>query len=297
MDVFVDVLDGSGDRRDKTEDSGGSDDVQLLMETEEQEALSLTLDVNGQYQFRADNGPASITYRVVHVTPNDDGQPQIISGLASNQAVLHGLANGSQMSEDSRLTETRLAYVPAAVTGIETRQGLNAANATTSSSVSPSTGPFFVMMAPSDVLQSSQQRTIMPRLATAVKTEKVGRVSRDDRRRATHNEVERRRRDKINCWILQLGRLVPEFSVDQLKQGDIGLQSKSVVLSKACEYILELQNAHKELSSRMKDAERCKNDLEHLQQSCEELKRENDLFRAHLQERGIAEDQLNDLPL
>lgn len=44
------------------------------------------------------------------------------------------------------------------------------------------------MMAPSDVLQSSQQRTIMPRLATAVKTEKVGRVSRDDRRRATHNE-------------------------------------------------------------------------------------------------------------
>lgn len=29
--------------------------------------------------------PASITYRVVHVTPNDDGQPQLISGISSNQ--------------------------------------------------------------------------------------------------------------------------------------------------------------------------------------------------------------------
>ena len=29
---------------------------------------------------------------------------------------------------------------------------------------------------------------------------------RIDRRRATHNEVERRRRDTINAWIMQLGR-------------------------------------------------------------------------------------------
>ena len=29
---------------------------------------------------------------------------------------------------------------------------------------------------------------------------------RIDRRRATHNEVERRRRDTINAWIMQLGK-------------------------------------------------------------------------------------------
>ena len=29
------------------------------------------------------------------------------------------------------------------------------------------------------------------------------RTARDDRRRATHNEVERRRRDKINNWIVR----------------------------------------------------------------------------------------------
>lgn len=33
---------------------------------------------------------------------------------------------------------------------------------------------------------------------------------RDDRRRATHNEVERRRRDKINNWIAKLGKIIPE---------------------------------------------------------------------------------------
>lgn len=35
---------------------------------------------------------------------------------------------------------------------------------------------------------------------------------RDDRRRATHNEVERRRRDKINNWIAKLGKIIPECS-------------------------------------------------------------------------------------
>ncbi|XP_062140437.1 uncharacterized protein LOC133848764 [Drosophila sulfurigaster albostrigata] len=32
---------------------------------------------------------------------------------------------------------------------------------------------------------------------------------RDDKRRATHNEVERRRRDKINCWIFKLKEMLP----------------------------------------------------------------------------------------
>ena len=47
-------------------------------------------------------------------------------------------------------------------------------------------GPFYVMMAAPDVLQSGQ-RTLIPGTAI-VKSEVTGRVSRDDRRRATHNE-------------------------------------------------------------------------------------------------------------
>lgn len=44
---------------------------------------------------------------------------------------------------------------------------------------------------------------------------------RDERRRATHNEVERRRRDKINTWISKLGKLIPDCNEDSSKQGQV----------------------------------------------------------------------------
>lgn len=74
---------------------------------------------------------------------------------------------------------------------------------------------------------------------------------RDDRRRATHNEVERRRRDKINHWIMKLGNVIPaDGSATEI--GDSGRlsiaaiegQSKGGILSKACEYVQMLQQKH-----------------------------------------------------
>ena len=71
--------------------------------------------------------------------------------------------------------------------------------------------------------------TLPPSLATtssgpiAKNTERC----RDEKRRATHNEVERRRRDKINSWILKLSKLVPDCNSDQTKQGQV---SKSAPL-------------------------------------------------------------------
>lgn len=93
---------------------------------------------------------------------------------------------------------------------------------------------------------------------------------RDDKRRATHNEVERRRRDKINNWIFKLKEMLPteqttgaEMTVRRLKtvqqlpmSGKTPLQqqqqllsstrtppcdSKSQILIKACEYIKAMQ--------------------------------------------------------
>jgi len=51
-------------------------------------------------------------------------------------------------------------------------------------------GPFYVMMAPQDVLQSTGlgQRTLVPRSGIVPKLEPGSRITRDDRRRATHNE-------------------------------------------------------------------------------------------------------------
>lgn len=39
-------------------------------------------------------------------------------------------------------------------------------------------------------------------------------VVRDERRRASHNEVERRRRDTINKWIFELSKVIPDCSND-----------------------------------------------------------------------------------
>ncbi|KAF6204744.1 hypothetical protein GE061_018905 [Apolygus lucorum] len=60
--------------------------------------------------------------------------------------------------------------------------------------------------------------------------------SRDDKRRATHNEVERRRRDKINNWIVKLGKIMPECKSDSSK-GSYEMHSKGGILAKACDYI------------------------------------------------------------
>ena len=68
---------------------------------------------------------------------------------------------------------------------------------------------------------------------------------RDDRRRATHNEVERRRRDKINHWIMKLGSMIPADGLpDSINERPnvIEGQSKGGILSKACEYITTLHN-------------------------------------------------------
>lgn len=93
---------------------------------------------------------------------------------------------------------------------------------------------------------------------------------RDDKRRATHNEVERRRRDKINCWIFKLKEMLPtegnryvpltnpspnasaEPGVPDSKQATIRSShnngrtppndSKSQILIKACDYIKSMQN-------------------------------------------------------
>ena len=53
-------------------------------------------------------------------------------------------------------------------------------------------------------------------------------LQRDDRRRVSHNEVERRRRDKINNWILKLGKIMPDsVHNDAGKTGQVILSKSS----------------------------------------------------------------------
>lgn len=115
------------------------------------------------------------------------------------------------------------------------------------------------------------------------------RTARDEKRRATHNEVERRRRDKINSWINKLAKVVPECCTEQAKAGQAGGAqniSKGGILSKTVDYINELKGHNARMAEAIKDAERFTIDTELLRQQVEELRQENALLRAQLQQNG-----------
>ncbi|ODM97860.1 Upstream stimulatory factor 1 [Orchesella cincta] len=116
----------------------------------------------------------------------------------------------------------------------------------------------------------------------------LGRVSiakaahRDEKKRATHNEVERRRRDKINGWITKLSKIVPNA-----EEGSKMSQSKGGVLAKAFEYIQELRSTNIRLASTLKEHENTAEELDALRQDIAELRRENMMLKQQL---GPTED-------
>lgn len=305
MDMLDQALEAS---HEDTKDSTGSDDVQLTGDGEEGigtvqnvGSSQITLDPNLQYQLRTDTG--QVTYRVVQVTGDGTESAQVVATNAFQpgaQAVIQSpFSNGGSPTPDNQATETRFTYFPTTVV-------TNADQVTSQGDVSGTSaalgqvtaaggawaagdtalqqaGQFYVMMSPQEVLQG--QRNIAPRTGFTPKVEGV-RTGRDDRRRATHNEVERRRRDKINNWIVQLSKVIPDCSQEHTKQG----QSKGGILSKACDYITELKTANLRMSESLKETERLSVDLELLRQQCEELKSENSILRAQLQSHGLIPD-------
>ena len=79
-------------------------------------------------------------------------------------------------------------------------------------------GQFYVMMSPQDVLQAGQ-RTIAPRTGVAPRLVEQTRSSRDDRRRATHNEG----------WELKISEVMELGSFEFPVQW--GCRSEAIVLS------------------------------------------------------------------
>uniref|UniRef100_S4RZ92 Upstream transcription factor 2, c-fos interacting n=1 Tax=Petromyzon marinus TaxID=7757 RepID=S4RZ92_PETMA len=131
--------------------------------------------------------------------------------------------------------------------------------------------------------QGGAQRPIAPRTHPYTPKLEGPRTPRDERRRAQHNEVERRRRDKINNWIVELSKYIPDCANDHTKS----VQSKGGVLSKACEYIQELRQTNQRMEEELKEAERTQLEHELLMQQFEELKNESALLRTQLQQHGI----------
>ncbi|XP_015263825.1 PREDICTED: upstream stimulatory factor 1 isoform X3 [Gekko japonicus] len=260
-------------------------------------------DPNIKYVFRTENGGAQLMYRVIQVAEGQlDGQTEgsgAISGYPATQSMTQAVIQGAFTSEDAveteaTATETHYTYYPAtAVADTSTSAGAGTtatAVVTTQNSdallgqATPTgTGQFFVMMSPQEVLQSGTQRSIAPRTHPYSPKSEAPRTTRDEKRRAQHNEVERRRRDKINNWIVQLSKIIPDCSMENTKSG----QSKGGILSKACDYIQELRQSNLRLSEELQGLEQLQMDNEVLRQQVEDLKNKNLILRAQLRQHGV----------
>jgi len=153
---------------------------------------------------------------------------------------------------------------------------------------SPINGQFYVIGNPSDVLGGAGQRTIAPRTGPYTldssllhnKEDKLG------TRRATHNEVERRRRDNINNWIMKLSKLLPDCNNHENSQGKHS-QSKGGILAKACEYLAETRNTHQKLADTLKKNEEILAEKDRISSRLEQLQKENEVLKQQLQSHGI----------
>ncbi|XP_045480072.1 upstream stimulatory factor 1 isoform X2 [Harmonia axyridis] len=136
----------------------------------------------------------------------------------------------------------------------------------------------------------SGTRAIAPR-ASIVETSNnclLNIKKRDERRRATHNEVERRRRDKINNWIAKLAKIIPEGGSSDIKgNGHYDGQSKGGILAKACDYITELKDVQQHLDSCLKENKAQQQSIEILKQKTFSLECENRTLREMLKRNGI----------
>lgn len=256
-----------------------------------QSAATFT-DPQIKYLFKTEGAGGQVTYRVIQVS---DGQLEaqsdgaaavsLVAGFpATTQTVTQGIISQPEVLEGDGSAEAQYAYYPASIADATAGTMVTTVQAAdTLLSQTASTGQLYVMMSPQEVLTGSSQRTIAPRTQPYVAKQEAPRGSRDEKRRAQHNEVERRRRDKINNWIVQLSKAIPECNIDYTKTG----QSKGGILSKACDYIKELRQSNMKLGEDVSILERLRVDNQLLRQEVEDWKSKNQILRNLLRQHGI----------
>uniref|UniRef100_A0A2K5MVM2 Upstream transcription factor 2, c-fos interacting n=1 Tax=Cercocebus atys TaxID=9531 RepID=A0A2K5MVM2_CERAT len=280
---------------------------------EEQTAVAITSvqqaafgDHNIQYQFRTETNGGQVTYRVVQVTDGQlDGQGDTTGAVSvvSTAAFAGGQQAVTQVGVDGAAQRPgpAAASVPPGPAApfplVGALPPLDGGCRPGDTAFKPQAAwgqiplvhletwgrcQFYVMMTPQDVLQTGTQRTIAPRTHPYSPKIDGTRTPRDERRRAQHNEVERRRRDKINNWIVQLSKIIPDCN-----SNCHGAWESSPGWRPACDYIRELRQTNQRMQETFKEAERLQMDNELLRQQIEELKNENALLRAQLQQHNL----------
>uniref|UniRef100_A0A672KBA0 Upstream stimulatory factor 1 n=1 Tax=Sinocyclocheilus grahami TaxID=75366 RepID=A0A672KBA0_SINGR len=284
---------------DFSEDEEGSNPQRRAVATAEdpsaittiQSASTFSSEQPIKYLFKTEGAGGQVTYRVIQVA---DGQLEAQTDSATAVSVVTGFPATTQpltqavFSQSEGLegdgTETHYTYYPATISDAAAGTmvtGVQASDALLSQSAPA--GQLYVMMSPQEVLTGANQRSIAPRTQPYNAKTEGPRNSRDEKRRAQHNEVERKRRDKINNWIVQLSKTIPDCTMDSTKTG----QSKGGILSKACDYIQELRQSNSRLGDELNSLDRLKMDNQLLRQEVEDWKSKNQILRSQLRQHGI----------
>ncbi|KAK3873012.1 hypothetical protein Pmani_014971 [Petrolisthes manimaculis] len=285
MEMIDPLENSSGDKEGECEDDKVSLAQRLALDhTSVRDSASPILTPSFTLRTDTENSGNTLAYRVVQFSPDGtvDGLPQgNVPGSVPSLITTTPPANGSPTES----AETRLALITSGDVPSDTN-----------SAVVVSGGQFYVI---SDVLTNSSLRNLTPRASESTLNPRVVGTTREEKRRVTHNEVERRRRDKINTWICRLAKIIPDCPEAHSKNSQFSSQSKGGILAKACDYITELKQHNEQLIERLKESQRREMDFELLKQEVEvlknenaALKNENALVRAQLPQQGL----LGDLP-
>lgn len=206
--------------------------------------LTAPVSVSPSDEFMlSDSSDNLVAYRIVHV-PDESRDQQLFeattSSAAAPQQVQYFVIDNSngivQAVQSPQITVTTAA---ASATAAPAKS-----DTASSTSKSPRARTSIAIAPKATVTKSKETAELLNSLRK--RDEK-----RDDRRRATHNEVERRRRDKINHWIMKLGSIIPADgkaheigTTGRISIAAIEGQSKGGILSKAFEYVQTLQAKH-----------------------------------------------------
>ncbi|XP_059622035.1 upstream stimulatory factor 2 isoform X2 [Phlebotomus argentipes] len=216
------------------------------------------------------------------VTEGDNDLMSIVdeNSIGASQDTLNAGDENAQytsIKSENGLVTYRLVHLGESESNLQSA----ASSATTPSSNMSQQCQVYVIGNPSNFLQA-QRNT--PTKSEVVVSPVIQHTKRDERRRATHNEVERRRRDKINNWILKLSKIIPPDPTEVPRSGCGNLegQSKGGILAKACEYIMELKEATSSLKDYQTELKRLVAENKSLREKNESLIRDNEMLKAQV---------------
>jgi len=217
-------------------------DVKSNGETEESPIfVSIQEPQVNTFTVKQENG-GQVTYRILQSSGSEETQNRQKTGSALPENLV-----------DSKLLLSPENPSPGPGSLFLSNGVLYVVAGTSATSATPETPPDAIQTDPiatdtKNVLIGSRPRPIAPATSEDILEGKreTGR-ERENKRRTVHNEVERRRRDKINNWICKLAKVLPDYSDDSQMKGVNLMTSKAGILSKACDYITQLQEENRSL--------------------------------------------------